>query len=149
LRSSKSASCLRRKRFSAAREVWERIAREASLTKSKPTKEVIANNVFGEGDRVLRFGAERMLPEVCFQVMLRKGLEDSDLPSKSWQLNGSATLRHSRRTTPRKDQASGGELDDVPIVANRIGIPPQGQRLTEVEDANPLISERVDVVGGD
>ena len=42
LRSWKSASCLRRKRFSAAREVWEeRIAREASLTRSKATNDEV------------------------------------------------------------------------------------------------------------
>ena len=37
--------------------------------------EVIADNVFGDGDRILRFGPEGMVTEVCFQVVLRQGLE--------------------------------------------------------------------------
>ena len=38
-RSWKSASCLRRKRFSAARALWECAAREASRTRSTTTKD--------------------------------------------------------------------------------------------------------------
>src|SRR5215469_2999547 len=41
LRSWKSASCLRRKRFSAARDLWERIARQTSRTRSKATPEEV------------------------------------------------------------------------------------------------------------
>jgi hypothetical protein len=78
--------------------------------------------------------------------LFQASVDESTASAMNWC---SATSRHSRRTAPGKDEAPGGELDDVSIVADRIGTPPQHQRLAEIKHAKPLISERVDIAGRD